>query len=98
MVRNGLTKVKVLTEGFPFPANFLGPKDEWISSGSDDGNFFIWSKATGRLIGIYEGDQGVVNVVEDRPGDHSFPLLAASGLDNTVKVGAVYQPALRFID
>jgi WD40 repeat protein len=57
-----------------------------VSSGSDDGNFFIWSKTTGRLTGIYEGDQGVVNVVEDRPGYHSFPMLAVSGLDNTVKV------------
>lgn len=68
------------------PVNFLGPSDEYVSSGSDDGRFFIWSKATAELIGIWEGDGSVVNVVEDRPANHSYPMLAVSGIDNTVKV------------
>lgn len=63
--------------------NFLGPRDEWVVSGSDDGNFFIWSKATGSLQGIYEGDSSVVNVIEGHP---HFPLVAVSGIDTTVKV------------
>ncbi|KAG8936745.1 hypothetical protein FRC02_012027 [Tulasnella sp. 418] len=68
--------------------NFLGPNDEWVTSGSDDGNFFIWSKFSGRLAGIWEGDGSVVNVVEDRPVSHSYPMLAVSGIDNTVKLFA----------
>ncbi|KAG8907020.1 hypothetical protein FRB99_005540 [Tulasnella sp. 403] len=66
--------------------NFLGPYDEYVVSGSDDGNFFIWNKKTAELMGIWEGDAGIVNVVEDRPASHSYPMLAVSGLDHTVKV------------
>jgi len=68
--------------------NFLGALDEYVSSGSDDGHFFVWSKATGKLIGIWEGDGSVVNVVEDRPPNHSYPMLAVSGIDHTVKLFA----------
>jgi WD repeat-containing protein 42A len=32
-----------------------------ITSGSDDGNFFLWRKDTGTLHGIFEGDTGIVN-------------------------------------
>jgi WD repeat-containing protein 42A len=63
--------------------NFLGPNDELVVSGSDDGNFFIWDKSTANLTGIYEGDGTVVNVIEGHP---SLPLLAVSGIDTTVKV------------
>lgn len=63
--------------------NFLGPEDEFVTSGSDDGNFFIWHKASGKLHGIYEGDGSVVNVVEGHP---FLPLIAVSGIDSTVKV------------
>ncbi|KAF9057598.1 WD40-repeat-containing domain protein [Panaeolus papilionaceus] len=65
--------------------NFLGPWDEWVVSGSDDGNFFIWDKKDALLRGIYEGDSSVVNVVEGHP---YLPLLAVSGIDNTVKLFA----------
>lgn len=63
--------------------NFLGPSDEWVTSGSDDGNFFVWRKSTSVLHGIYEGDGSVVNVIEGHP---HFPLIAVSGIDPTVKV------------
>ncbi|KIM90838.1 hypothetical protein PILCRDRAFT_150692 [Piloderma croceum F 1598] len=62
--------------------NFLGPNDEYVTSGSDDGNFFIWRKATGKLHGILEGDGSVVNVIEPHP---RLPLIAVSGIDTTVK-------------
>ncbi|KAH9482687.1 WD repeat protein iqw1 [Psilocybe cubensis] len=62
--------------------NFLGPDDDWVASGSDDGNFFIWNKANGSLKGIYEGDGSVVNVIEGHP---HLPLIAVSGIDTTVK-------------
>lgn len=63
--------------------NFLGPNDDWIVSGSDDGHFFVWNKSNGNLHGIYEGDSSVVNVVEGHP---YIPLVAVSGIDHTVKV------------
>lgn len=65
--------------------NFLGPNDEYVTSGSDDGNFFIWRKATGKLHGILEGDGSVVNVIEPHP---RLPLIAVSGIDTTVKLFA----------
>ncbi|KAH6914871.1 WD repeat-containing protein [Coprinopsis sp. MPI-PUGE-AT-0042] len=65
--------------------NFLGPSDECIVSGSDDGNWFMWDKSTGRLVGIYEGDSSIVNVIEGHP---QLPLVACSGLDHTVKLFA----------
>ena len=65
--------------------NFLGPNDEWVTSGSDDGNFFIWNKLTGSLHGIYEGDSSVVNMVEGHP---QLPVIAVSGIDTTVKVSS----------
>lgn len=63
--------------------NFLGPNDEFVVSGSDDGNFFIWRKDTGRLHGIFEGDGSVVNVIESHP---HLPIVAVSGIDTTIKV------------
>ncbi|KAG6860377.1 hypothetical protein C0995_011984 [Termitomyces sp. Mi166 len=58
------------------------PNDEFVASGSDDGNFFLWRKATGALHGIYEGDGSVVNMIEGHP---HLPLVAVSGIDYTVK-------------
>lgn len=65
--------------------NFLGPHDEFVTSGSDDGNFFIWRKSTGELVDILEGDKQVVNVIESHP---HLPLVAVSGIDTTVKLFA----------
>ena len=66
--------------------NFLGPNDESVASGSDDGNFFIWDKHDGKLQGIYEGDSSVVNIIEGHP---YLPLVAVSGIDTTVKVSVL---------
>ena len=63
--------------------NFLGPEDEYVASGSDDGNCFLWRKNTGDLHDIVEGDGSVVNVIEAHP---FLPLIAVSGIDYTVKV------------
>ncbi|KAL0949522.1 hypothetical protein HGRIS_009573 [Hohenbuehelia grisea] len=65
--------------------NFMGPEDRYITSGSDEGHFFIWDKRTGDLRGLYEGDGSVVNVIESHP---SLPLVAVSGIDSTVKLFA----------
>nr|VWO97750.1 Aspartyl proteinase [Ganoderma boninense] len=53
--------------------NFLGPRDEFVVSGSDDGNWFMWEKDTGKLHDILEGDGSVVNVIEGHP---YLPLVA----------------------
>ncbi|KAF8914650.1 WD40-repeat-containing domain protein [Mucidula mucida] len=65
--------------------NFLGPRSEYVTIGSDDGNFFMWEKDSGRLHGIYEGDSSIVNVIEGHP---HLPLVATSGIDTTVKLFA----------
>lgn len=67
--------------------NFLGPSDEFVASGSDDGHVFLWKKSTGELHDILEGDGSVVNVIEDHP---HLPLIAVSGIDTTVKVRTIY--------
>ncbi|KAJ7771409.1 WD40 repeat-like protein [Mycena maculata] len=64
--------------------NFLGPDDQFVTSGSDDGNFFVWRK-DGTLCGLFEGDGVVVNVIEGHP---HLPLIATSGIDTTVKLFA----------
>lgn len=63
--------------------NFLGPRDEYVTSGSDDGNFFMWKKSNGELVDVLEGDDSVVNVIEGHP---TLPLVAVSGIDSTIKV------------
>lgn len=65
--------------------NFVGPYDELVASGSDDGNVFLWNKHTGQLHDILEGDSSVVNVIEAHP---HLPVIAVSGIDTTVKLFA----------
>ncbi|OLL24778.1 WD repeat protein iqw1 [Neolecta irregularis DAH-3] len=63
--------------------NFYGLRDEYVVSGSDCGNLFIWDRDTSKIVQILQGDDDVVNVVEGHP---SHPTLAVSGIDNTVKI------------
>ncbi|XP_072761358.1 DDB1- and CUL4-associated factor 8 [Anoplolepis gracilipes] len=64
--------------------NFFGPKSEYIMSGSDCGNIFIWDKNTAAVVQWMTGDeQGVVNCLEGHP---HIPVLATSGLDYDVKI------------
>jgi len=64
--------------------NFYGPNSEYIISGSDCGNIFIWDKKTEGLVKLMPGDDnGVVNVLEPHP---TMPVLATSGLDDEVKL------------
>ncbi|KAI0268281.1 WD40-repeat-containing domain protein [Gloeopeniophorella convolvens] len=68
--------------------NFLGPNEDFIVSGSDDGNWFMWDKGTGELLDILEGDGSIVNVIEGHP---HLPVVAVSGIDYTVKLFAPVQ-------
>ncbi|KAI4742493.1 WD40 repeat-like protein [Aureobasidium sp. EXF-12298] len=63
--------------------NFFGLDDEYVVSGSDDGNFFVWKRKTGQLVNILEGDGEVVNVLQGHPYE---PMLATSGIDHTIKI------------
>lgn len=63
--------------------NFYGLNDEYVVSGSDSGHFFMWNRQSGDLVNILEGDSEVVNVVQGHPYE---PMIAASGIDNTVKI------------
>ncbi|KAK7061751.1 WD repeat protein iqw1 [Favolaschia claudopus] len=78
---SGARNVSTIKDGKCSP-NFLGPEDEFVTSGSDCGNVFIWKK-DGTLHSILEGDSSIVNVIEGHP---HLPLFAASGIDTTVKV------------
>ncbi|KAK0800163.1 hypothetical protein LTR02_003635 [Friedmanniomyces endolithicus] len=63
--------------------NYLGPDDQYVASGSDDGNLFIWDRKTGELVNVLEGDGEVVNVVQSHPYE---TCLAVSGIDHTIKI------------
>lgn len=51
----------------------------------------MWDKLSGKLHDILEGDGAVVNVIEGHP---HLPLVAASGIDTTVKVCRLVNPPL----
>ena len=64
--------------------NFYGLKSEFIVSGSDCGNVFLWDKKSEAIVNYFNADDGgVVNVLEPHP--HA-PILATSGLDHDVKI------------
>ncbi|KAF1827907.1 WD40 repeat-like protein [Dissoconium aciculare CBS 342.82] len=63
--------------------NYFGPDDEYVVSGSDDGNLFIWDRRTSELVNILEGDGEVVNVVQGHPYE---TMMAVSGIDHTIKI------------
>lgn len=64
--------------------NFYGPCSEFIVSGSDCGNVYLWHRDTEKIVNFFHADDGgVVNVLEPHP---HLPLLATSGLDSDVKL------------
>ena len=64
--------------------NFYGPESEYVISGSDCGNIFMWERESSALVKLAHGDEGgVVNVLEPHP---NLPVLATSGLDDDVKI------------
>ena len=65
--------------------NFFGANDEYEVSGSDDGRGYIWDKQSGRLLQILEGDTDTVNNIVGHP---TLPLIAMSGIDDSVKIFA----------
>ena len=53
--------------------NFFGPCSEFIMSGSDCGNIFLWDKNTESIVQWLPGDdRGIVNCLE---GNHFFSFV-----------------------
>lgn len=67
--------------------NFYGLADEYVVSGSDNGNLLVWRKDTGEIVTVLSADDHVTNVVEPNPSTNA---LAASGIDSTVKIFEPY--------
>jgi WD repeat-containing protein 42A len=64
--------------------NFLGAKHQYILSGSDDGNIFIWDKESARIVHCIRGDRHIVNCLDLHP---KYPLVfASSGIEYDIKV------------
>jgi len=40
--------------------NFYGPKSEFIVSGSDCGNVFLWEKNSEKIVNYFKADEGSV--------------------------------------
>lgn len=56
--------------------NFFGPHSEYIVSGSDCSNVFMWDKENESIVQWMRGDEnGIVNVLEPHP---FLPVLATS--------------------
>lgn len=64
--------------------NFFGACSDFIMSGSDCGNFFMWDKNSEAIVQWLKADEsGAVNCLESHP---NFPIIATSGLDHDVKI------------
>lgn len=62
---------------------FWGPNSEFVVSGSDDANFYIWDTETAKLLNILQGHDDVVNCVVGHPRN---PIVASSGIDDIIKL------------
>ena len=64
-------------------STFLGDRGDYIAAGSDDGNIFIWEKASGNLVRVLHGDDSIVNCLQWHP---KGALLATSGIESVVRL------------
>ncbi|KAK9863498.1 hypothetical protein WJX84_002533 [Apatococcus fuscideae] len=71
-------------------ACFLGQNDELVAAGSDDGNVFIYSVATGQPVRVIKADSDVANCVQCHP---HLPVLATSGIESVVRLWSPEGPA-----
>merc|ERR1719235_2313359 len=68
--------------------------DRFVVSGGDCGNVYIWRTSDGALLQRFRADGSICNCVSPHP---TLPLLAASGIDDTIKifeVGGMDRPPL----
>lgn len=62
---------------------FGGPHDNWVLSGSDCGNAFIWDTQSEAVVSVFKGDSEITNCVTMHPNQL---IVACSGLDNTIRM------------
>ncbi len=78
---------------------FLGnPHDaleQFVCTGSDTGEVFIWDAASGALVNRLVGDELVVNGVAPHP---FLPTLACCGIDREGELSAVRPAIVSCID
>ena len=56
---------------------------KFFSFSSDDGNFFIWERATNAIVSVFQADESIVNCVQPHP---RVCLLATSGIDHEIRL------------
>ncbi|CAF2094296.1 unnamed protein product [Rotaria magnacalcarata] len=83
--RQLLRKYQGVTQGhYVNHATFGGPNEEFIASGSEDSNVYLWHRKQERPIMIFSGHTRTVNCVSWHP---ILPLLFASASDDaTVRI------------
>jgi nuclear receptor interaction protein len=64
--------------------NFFGRDDEYIVSGSDCGNLFIWDKKTSEIVNILQGDSEVVNVATGWAPSYWFSKAPSGGVESSI--------------
>nr|CAG4716900.1 unnamed protein product [Naegleria fowleri] len=63
--------------------NFFGLHSEYVISGSDDSNIFIWERESGELVRVLSGHDDIVNTVVCHP---EYPMICSGGIDDFVNV------------
>jgi len=74
----GRKNVKTFLKGVAFMCD-----DEYVTTGGDDGNLFVWNKETCELVCKMQADSQVVNTVLPHP---HLPTIVCCGIDNHVRV------------
>jgi WD40 repeat protein len=65
---------------------FYGDHSQYVISGSDDSNVFIWKKETGRLIRILSAHSDTVNTICPSRCPLTRPMIATSGIDDYINI------------
>lgn len=74
----GRKNVKTFLKGVAFMCD-----DEYVTTGGDDGNVYVWHKDSGELVRKFQADSSVVNTVLPHP---HLPTMVCCGIDNHVRV------------
>ena len=62
---------------------FMGSRSEFVVSGSDDGNVFIWDFRTGEIVNVLEGEEAAITGAAPHPFDS---VLATSRAEDTIQI------------
>jgi WD40 repeat protein len=63
----------------------MGPRSEFVVSGSDDGRAFVWERDSGRLVNLLVADEAACAVATPHP---ALPMLATAGSEGVVRLWA----------